>query len=469
MTLTLLSFISQIVCAFARAFYPVVKIFLRTEKSKTFFDERQQEHWNSVVEKAATLKENPHFASSATYWVHVASAGELEQVIPILRTLHEKHRVCFFLTYFSPSTKPFLKNCVGLIGATSLPWEQPQLYRAAIKNLAIRRLILVRYDFWPALISEFHKSNLPLSIVAATLRKARSPLPDFFQEALRRFWFNLSDSIFLVSTTEKNALNSENFSAQKMYVAGDAKWVRAKERAAKVRRNTVSQPIQKLQNALKDPDSSNTRRVVVFGSPHREELQTLKKLLTDVNSHSEIVYIVAPHEVDTSTIESFIDDLKNPSVIFCKISEAGRDDWLGALEEHDKTTVIVLDTFGFLAESYGLADLAIVGGGFDGQLHNVLEPTAFPVLTLFGNRATRAPEAQILLTNNAAVGFSTPELLFQFLHRWSTLNRDDAVRSEMLQKHTEVCKNATSLFASLPDTSEVVCQALASLDALEAL
>lgn len=468
MTLMLLSFLSQIVCAFVRAFSPIIEIFLRAEKAKTFFAERQVAHWSSVIEKAATLKGKPHFVGSATYWVHVASAGELEQVIPILRTLHEKHRVCFFLTYFSPSTKPFLKNCVGLIGATSLPWEDPKHYRSAIESLSIRRLILVRYDFWPALIAEFHKSNLPISIVAATLRKARSPLPCFIQDALRRFWFNLSDSVFLVSAAEKNALNLENFSAQKIYVAGDAKWVRAKERAANVRQNTVSAPIQKLQKSLRDSDSNNTRRVVVFGSPHREELQTLKKMLTHANSHSEIVFVVAPHEVDKSTIDSLVDDLKNPSVIFCKISEAARDDWASALNQKGKTTVILLDTFGFLAESYGLADLAIVGGGFDGQLHNVLEPTAFPVLTLFGNRATRAPEAQILLTSNAAVGFSTPELLFQFLYRWSTLNRDDVVRSEMLQKRSEVCKNAASLFASLPDTSEVVCQALASRDALEA-
>ena len=45
----------------------------------------------------------PHKPQAQVCWVHVASAGELEQIIPVMRMLHEKSCYHLFVTYFSPS------------------------------------------------------------------------------------------------------------------------------------------------------------------------------------------------------------------------------------------------------------------------------------------------------------------------------------------------------------------------------
>jgi 3-deoxy-D-manno-octulosonic-acid transferase len=468
MNLVFLSSLSRILCSVLNFLSPVLQVALRSEKTKIFLNERNEAHWLKCIDGALKRKSELPYPVSAVYWIHVASAGELEQAIPVMRLLNEKHRVCFFLTYFSPSAIPFLKNCQGLIGATSLPWENNKLYRTAIRVLNIRRLILVRYDFWPVLVSECTVSKIPVCILAATLRKARSHLPNFLQEIVRAFWFGLSDLVFLVNDDEKQSLIERGITPEKLVVSGDAKWIRAKERADKVNENSFSTPIQLIRDAVKDRSDKAVRRVVVFGSPHKEEFEVFKKMIS-AKTDPNLIYIIAPQEVDRSTVIGIEREIHRDDIVILRISESANTGWVDGVRQGQKIPVILLDSFGFLAESYGLADVAIIGGGFDGQLHNVLEPAAFPVLTLFGNRARRAPEAQILLTNNAALGFSNTDLLFQFLLRWGTLRSEGDFCEEMSQKLEAVLRNAQALFASLPDTSEVVCRALANKDALEAL
>jgi 3-deoxy-D-manno-octulosonic-acid transferase len=466
MILTILSALSRTFCSVLNFCSPFLEKILRSEKARVFFAERKTSVWLKSIEAARSKKLELSGKVSAVYWIHVASAGELEQAIPVMRLLHEKYRVVFFLTYFSPSAIPFLKNCQGLIGATSLLWENSGLYRTAVEQLDIGRLILVRYDFWPALVSVFTGKNLPVCVLAATLRKARSPLPEFLQDRIRMFWLRLSDIVFLVSDDEKQILIDRGMAPDRLIVAGDAKWTRAKERADKVKANSLSVSTQRIREAVKDPNTGLARRVLVFGSPHKEEFEVLKRAIKTI-SQSKIVYIVAPAEVDRSTLVDIENELQNERIRIFKISESENTGWSNELQQCKKIPLILLDTFGFLAESYGLADVAVVGGGFDGQLHNVLEPAAFPAVTLFGNRASRAPEAQILLTGNAAIGFSNTDLLFQFLLRWGTLETEGDFRGEMSQILETTLRNARTLFASLPDTSEVVCKALASRDALE--
>jgi 3-deoxy-D-manno-octulosonic-acid transferase len=466
MMLALLSILSRFSSALLSAAAPLAASLFTSEKARIFFAERRTSHWLNSITQAAKKKSELHDRVAAVYWIHVASAGELEQAIPVMRVLHEKHGVVFFLTYYSPSAIPFLKNCSGLIGASSLPWENSRLYAAAVEALNVRRLILVRYDFWPALISEFSSRRLPVCILAATMRKARSPLPAVMQDKLRTFWLGLSDLVFLVSESEKKLLTHRGMSAEKLIVSGDAKWARARERAEKVKVNELSPPIRLIQEGIKQRGMTTEQRVIIFGSPHKEEIEVLKRTLA-TDRLQNFMFIIAPQEVDRSTVRSLEDNLQHSNINILKISEISDDGWMGSLCDMPKTPVILLDSFGYLAESYGLADLAVVGGGFDGQLHNVLEPAAFPVLTLFGNRASRAPEAQILLTHDAAIGFATADLLFQFVLRWGSLKPKDSFRGELSQNPEAILRNAQVLFASLPDTSEVICKTLAARDALE--
>ncbi|NBO38741.1 hypothetical protein EBU99_09170 [bacterium] len=468
MILNLMAFLSCTLFAPVRLSCALLGRIISSEKAKIFLLERREKAWIEAIAKAAeklnSLKTSEHFP--VVYWLHVASAGELEQVIPILRRLSENHGVYFFLTYFSPSAKPFTKNCPGMLNATSLPLEDMSAFTKAIQQLKIKRLLLVRYDFWPALIKSATRAGIPIAVLSATLSRARSVLPTSVQFALRRHWFTFADRIFLVSESDKDILIERGISKDKIVVCGDAKWTRARERAEKNRLQSLSGHLGELQKLLFSQTGAEKRKVIVFGSPHEEELSVLEQCLQAFLSR-EIV-IVAPSEVDSKTVNAIEERLMSAGATVHRISRFTDAELPHAITVTHTRCVILLDRFGSLADAYHLADIAIVGGGFDGQLHNVLEPSAHPIVTLYGNQTHRAQEATLLLAENAALGFAKPENLFQFLNRWGTLDSVVEERSEMTQTIGRIQENARRLFGSLPDTSEVVCRSLAQQDGLEA-
>jgi 3-deoxy-D-manno-octulosonic-acid transferase len=120
----------------------------------------------------------------------------------------------------------------------------------------------------------------------------------------------------------------------------------------------------------------------------------------------------------------------------------------------------IIDLMGHLAEIYGLADVAIVGGGFDGNLHNCLEPAAQGIPVLFGSKHSRAPEAATLLEAQAAKTFEEPDAMFQFLKQCASVPVPTAGSShgqdECQSVLARMALNASKLFESIPQTNEIV-------------
>jgi 3-deoxy-D-manno-octulosonic-acid transferase len=442
--------------------------FFGGAKTRIFFLDREKTQWEKTLADAIKAKsENPSFHNSTLYWVHVASAGELEQIIPILRALHERHSTCFFLTYFSPSAQSFVKNCPGLLAATSLPLEEPQAYAKAITSLKIKRLLLVRYDFWPMLIRTLIKHRCPISILAASVNNTQNSWTSFVSNHLKRFWFHFADSLFLVSDEDKKALISSGLTEEKLFLSGDAKWSRAKERALSATVRPRSTRLVACQSLMEQRRTSVGSSVIVFGSPHSDELHIIRRCLTAQFS-AEII-LIAPAEVDEKTIASMEKICLDGGALVTRLTQDTPLPTPEALTAHRGPWVLLIDCFGLLAEVYAFADAAIVGGGFDGRLHNVLEPAAHGTVTLYGNQTQRAAEAQQLLRAGGALAFSNPDELFQFLDHWVKLKRDSVQGADFIQKLSNIRDAARNLFGSLPDTSEVVCRVLAQKDNLKTL
>ena len=63
--------------------------------------------------------------------------------------------------------------------------------------------------------------------------------------------------------------------------------------------------------------------------------------------------------------------------------------------------MVLVDRVGVLAELYAHADAAYVGGAFTTGVHNVMEPAIMGLPVLFGPGHHNAPEAEMLLENDA--------------------------------------------------------------------
>ena len=64
--------------------------------------------------------------------------------------------------------------------------------------------------------------------------------------------------------------------------------------------------------------------------------------------------------------------------------------------------VLIIDQIGILANLYNYSDIAFVGGGFSGKLHNILEAASKGNFLLFGPNIKNYPEADLMLKEKIA-------------------------------------------------------------------
>ncbi|MBT5933546.1 MAG: 3-deoxy-D-manno-octulosonic acid transferase, partial [Flavobacteriales bacterium] len=72
-------------------------------------------------------------------------------------------------------------------------------------------------------------------------------------------------------------------------------------------------------------------------------------------------------------------------------------------KEYQGNRVLILHTIGHLTSAYQYADYALIGGGFSGNLHNILEPAVYGISVFFGPHHQKFPEAQSFI--DEGIGF----------------------------------------------------------------
>jgi len=70
---------------------------------------------------------------------------------------------------------------------------------------------------------------------------------------------------------------------------------------------------------------------------------------------------------------------------------------------------ILIDSIGKLSNAYFYGEAAFIGGGFTGNLHNILEPVVFGLPVLFGPKHSKFPEAQQFIDLGIAFQIQTSE------------------------------------------------------------
>lgn len=474
--------------------YLIIKIsskLIKNKKFKRFCDLRDPFLFKREIYLAKSVleKDIKNGKNYPIYWFHISSAGEMEQAIPIAQKLNDKIGSKFFVTYYSPSTEPFLKNFPNKIGCIGLPIDIQKYYKIVFENLPIDKIFFVRYDIWPSLIKVCLKYKVEINLLSASRNKTKKGFLGFFSEIWNKKFYSKFSNIFAVSKIDQNYFRNY-LSKENVFLAGDAKWSRALERARNVPNNN-DKDFSLLFSFCIAQKEHLLKKCVVFGSPHSDE----HKLALDISSLKEkLLIIYVPHSVNKNNCLSILRDFNfvnvkavlltelvkrienelniydfNPSENdFChnELKLSGnfykiRNHLKFSHELMSSCDVIVVDRIGFLAEIYELGDIAIIGGGFDGQIHNVLEAAAHGVPVLVGNLYSRALEVSELVNAGGAISFQNRNELFQFLVQWVSLIESGTDESTHPTRRLSHAKAKTlQLFKSIPDTSEIIFQAL---------
>ena len=316
-----------------------------------------------------TLKETIH-PNDKTIWFHCASLGEYEQGVPIMektKELFPDHKL--IVTFFSPSGFEVKKNTTLANIVLYLPIDTVSNAKKFIELAHPSLAIFIKYEFWPNYLIQLKEKNIHTFLVSGLFRKEQiffKPHGVFMRKVLNSF-----DHFFVQDGTSKELLN--NIKIKEATVSGDTRFDRVSNQL--LQDNTLAFISEFKQNNL----------CIVCGSTWPEDEAVLIDYINKAPDH--VKFIIAPHEINTSKIESFRKNIQQKSSLFSTKKSTNISQY----------NVLIIDTVGLLTKIYSHADIAYIGGGMgDTGLHNILEPAIFRVPIVIGNRFEKFPEAKEL-------------------------------------------------------------------------
>ncbi|MCJ7465882.1 MAG: 3-deoxy-D-manno-octulosonic acid transferase [Maribacter sp.] len=320
-------------------FHPKIKLFVNGRK-QTF----------------STLQKTIH-PTDKIIWIHVASLGEYEQGLPVIKKIRKAyvdHKI--LVTFFSPSGYEIKKNTGDADIVVYLPLDTQKNVTRFLRLTHPKLAIFVKYEIWPNYLKELRYKNIPTLMISALFKSKQiyfRPYGGFMQKALRTF-----THFFLQDENSKILLESIGFT--NCTVSGDTRFDRVSEILAQDNSLSFMQRFKGKSLCL------------VAGSTWPEDEAILVDFIN--SAHTGLKYVLAPHTIKSDHVQHLQRNILKKS---CLYSELESIDAAGC-------EVLIIDTIGLLTKIYSYADAAYVGGGFVTGLHNTLEPATFGIPVIIG-------------------------------------------------------------------------------------
>ena len=373
---------------------PVFYIFILVNKKikeRIFFESK-----NKFDQNALSFKKNKIIAD---YLFEVSSEGELEQALPVIKNLLKKgnkielvfssdsvEKKCMDLAKLNPDLLRILRFKI----LTFNPFS-----RFYILNWATaKRIILVRYDFFPELIFYGMKKDVSMSLIAGTLKNYESKHPlikrylSFVYLRFKKIIMATNNDILLfekIFGKHKVELRSYDFrpiqilGRQQRYVS-----------SLNIHSEALSEYIGFLSNF-------DIKKKVIFGSFWDDENIFTKDVdnLIDQGFHFAIV----PHKLSESDLLSLFNYLKNytQKPVYEINADMEPSEFKSVISYAKKEPgIFILNIKGVLCELYKNFTHAYVAGGYRLSVHSLLEPAFANCHVYFGPKIHRSTEFDLL-------------------------------------------------------------------------
>lgn len=379
--------------AFAKAALPIAGVF--NEKMKLGSKGRDNT-WHILDTKVKS--------TIPKIWVHVASLGEYEQIVPVLERLNRKNYQ-IVLTFFSPSGYENKKNTPLADVVCYLPIDAVSSVTKFMDLVEPSLAIMVKYEFWPNYLNALKRRKVPTFLVSGIFRGKMSFhtwYGSWMKSSLAVFhhFFLQNDS----SLIELNKLGFENAT-----VSGDTRFDRA------------SQLIERDNSVPNLEQFIDGKKCLVVGSSWPEDIGVMKDWLQMNDNAKTYKVIIAPHEVAVEKITALERMLSFDTL---RWSDIKNDKSLIDKE----SSLLVIDKIGLLTKVYSYADIAYVGGGMGTSgLHNILEAATYGVPLIIGKNYEKYPEAGKLEDLGGLFSIATPR---DFKEIADQLMTDDYLRDK---------------------------------------
>jgi 3-deoxy-D-manno-octulosonic-acid transferase len=302
-------------------------------------------------------------------WMHCASLGEFEQGRPVIEAIRMRYPdITVIITFFSPSGYEIRKDYAGADHVFYLPMDSSVNARRFI-NLVNPSLVLwIKYDYWYYYLSELRKRKIPALLISPLFR-ADQPFFKWYGN-IHRLMLDSFHAFFVQNESSRQLLETIGIS-HSVYVSGDTRFDRVTDIAAQV------EPMPIIEAFCQG------HTVIVAGSTWEEDEEELDHY---ANTHTEIRFIIAPHEIEEDHIRD-MENLFRHSVRYSAWEahiQVPKEKGIAMSGQQQEANVLIIDNIGMLARLYSYGKICYVGGGFgDDGVHNVLEAAVYgkPVVT----------------------------------------------------------------------------------------
>ena len=348
----------------------------------SFFNKKAKQRIRTADAWKITVPSGPY-----DLWMHCASLGEFDQGLPVLWEFKSTYpEAKILVTFFSPSGLNHYHKRVHCVDqACLLPLDRRKNVRDFLTHVNPKTVVFVKYEFWLNFIFGISKRNIPLFSISTLLRKNQfifKPLGAIFRNGLNRF-------THFYAQNEETKLLLSDIGIQAVIVSGDTRYDHVLNQQRNTLQNQGNHPeLAQLQNYCEG------KTVFILGSSWLVEEEMVHSI------HQSIpldLTIIAPHDISEKhlyEIEAMFGD------------ECIR---LSEIESLTHESVVLIDCIGLLHQLYQLANIAFIGGGFTGKLHNILEPAVYGIPVVFGPTHEKFPEATEFIAKGLAREVMTPQ------------------------------------------------------------
>jgi len=374
-----------------RLFYSLaIRFYVAGIFLASFFNQKAK-LWIQGRKNCQSINEKKAHEIRGCVWFHCASLGEFEMARPLIERLKkEKPETKILLTFFSPSGYEIRKNYELVDLVIYIPADTKSNAFWFVDAFRPSLAVFVKYEIWLNILDELKKNKIKTILISAVFHPEQRFFKWYgkiFRDALLAF-----DKIYVQNESSFEILKKWKI---KSIIAGDTRYDRVNENA----KNT--KPIDAIFRW-----KSNEKVIIVGSSWQREE-----KLIGEFsNKNSNQKIIIVPHDISENHLKNIESQLNFPFIRYSQLDKITNE------------KIIIIDNIGLLSSLYQYADIAIIGGGFSGKLHNILEAATFGIPILFGPKHFRFQEAKEFISVGAAFTFSDQKSLDENLN--SLLNNE---------------------------------------------
>jgi len=347
-------------------------------------------------------------------WFHAASLGEFEQGRPVMEAFHLKYpEYKLLVTFFSPSGYEVRKDYPLAFHVDYLPLDSPRNARKFLRIVNPAISFFMKYEFWFYYFKYLNSGNVPIISISSIFPPSHIAFR-WYGGSYRRI-LRLVTHFFVQNVGSVKLL--QEIGLKNMTLSGDTRFDR------------VAETVRGIHAIEPAAAFAQNQRVLVAGSTWPEDMELIHPLINDESV--SLKYIIAPHEIREERLNDLEKRLSVPAIRYSRFSKA----------EAEQYQVLIIDNIGLLASLYQYAWISYVGGALGPGLHNILEPAAFGVPVIFGDKNYQKYQEAIdliRLGGAAAIGSSDSfrNIVTNYINSEATYKKSSQTIKTYMAKNT---------------------------------